>query len=195
MENKLFAMWKPLIDKYKDQNNIEIEIRFGRRSGKGFDTNVGEARFMKLFEALDAYTGWENKVQKKYDVYYFSDNKRVQFNEETDEREAIRKQRVLTNDFCLEGTPFDIRLGISTEEPFEYDEESAEDQKSKIRWSFIRKNLSIDLTQIQGTPDDKDADEDVSYQVELEIINPKLILDDATLFNLLYKVFDILKCF
>jgi hypothetical protein len=195
MENKLFAMWKPLIDKYKDQNNIEIEIRFGRRSGKGFDTNVGEARFMKLFEALDAYTGWENKVQKKYDVYYFSDNKRVQFNEETDEREAIRKQRVLANDFCLEGTPFDIRLGISTEEPFEYDDESAEDQKSKIRWSFIRKNLSIDLTQIQGTPDDKDADEDVSYQVELEIINPKLILDDATLFNLLYKVFDILKCF
>lgn len=195
MDTKLFAQWKPIVDQYKNNENIEIEIRFGRRSGKGFDTNVGEARFMKLFEALDAYKDWENKVQKKYDVYYFDDNKRLQINEETDEREAVKKTRVLVNDFCLEGTPFDVRLGISTEEPFEYNEETATDQKSKIRWSFIRKNLSIDLSQIQGTPDDKDADEDVSYQVELEIINPKLIETDTVLFNMLYKVFDIVKCF
>ena len=110
MDTKLFAQWKPIVDQYKNNENIEIEIRFGRRSGKGFDTNVGEARFMKLFEALDAYKDWENKVQKKYDVYYFDDNKRLQINEETDEREAVKKTRVLVNDFCLEGTPFDVRV-------------------------------------------------------------------------------------
>lgn len=194
METKLFAQWKPLIEQYKTRDHVEIEIRFGRRSGKGFDTNVGEARFMKLFEALDAYNGWENKVQKKYDVYYFEDNKRVQFNEETDERDAVQKERILVNDFCLEGMPLDIRLGISLERPFEYNDETATDQKSKNRWSFVRKNLSIDLSQIHGSPDDKDADDDTVYQVEMEIINPKLIDNDVTLYNLLYKVFDIMKC-
>jgi hypothetical protein len=194
MEQKLFTQWKPLIDKYKHQENVEIEIRFGRKSGKGFDTNIGEARFMKLFEALDAYQGWESKVQSKYDVYYFEDNKRLQINEVTDEREAIKKQRILVDDFSLDGMPLDIRLGISHEQPFEYDDETATDQKTKTRWSFVRKNLSIDLSEIQGNPDDKDSDQDVVYQVEMEIVNPKVIENDAALFNLLYKVFDIMKC-
>jgi hypothetical protein len=99
------------------------------------------------------------------------------------------------DDFALEGHPFDIRLGISTEEPFEYDgDETSNEQKTKERWSFVRKNLSIDMTIVKGDPDDKDSEEDTIYQIEMEIIKPSEIQNKIELYNLLHKVFDLLKC-
>ena len=88
-----------------------------------------------------------------------------------------------------------MRLGISTEEPFEYDgEETSTEQKAKERWSFVRKNLSIDMSIVKGNPDDKDCDDDTVYQIELEIIKPELVSDRDIMYNLLYKIFDLLKC-
>jgi hypothetical protein len=84
---------------------------------------------------------------------------------------------------------------VSTEEPFEYDgDETSTKQTTKERWSFVRKNLSIDMTIVKGTPDDKDSDEDTTHQIEMEIIDPSQISDDDNLFNLLHKIFDLMKC-
>jgi hypothetical protein len=47
---------------------------------------------------------------------------------------------------------------------------------------------------IKGDPEDKDCDEDTSYQVEMEIVEPGKIQSRDELFKLLYKVFDLLKC-
>jgi hypothetical protein len=95
----------------------------------------------------------------------------------------------------MESAPFDVRLGVSTEEPFEYDgDETSTKQTTKERWSFVRKNLSIDMTIVKGTPDDKDSDEDTTHQIEMEIIDPSQISDDDNLFNLLQKIFDLMKC-
>jgi hypothetical protein len=99
------------------------------------------------------------------------------------------------DDFSIEGHQYDVRLGISTEQPFEYDgEETSTEQKTRERWSFVRKNLSIDLSIVKGTPEDKDCDEDTSYQVEMEIIDPANVQTRNQLYNILYKVFDLLKC-
>jgi hypothetical protein len=87
-----------------------------------------------------------------------------------------------------------VRLGISTEVPYEQDDEEMASVKEKRRWSFVRKNLSIDLSQIKGDPDDPDSDEDTTWHVELEIIDPRDIGDANKLFAILYKIFDILKC-
>jgi hypothetical protein len=46
-----------------------------------------------MFEALDAYQGWESKVQTKYDVYYFEDNKRLQINEVTETLKKLLEER------------------------------------------------------------------------------------------------------
>lgn len=193
MEYELFHQWEPLINTYKNSPDTEIEIRIGRKSGTKFDTNVGNETFRKCFDALDAYQGWESKECNKYDVYYFEEGKRLQINERTDEREAVIKRRVLVNDFELRGLPYDVRLGISTEVPFEYDGETATEQKNKERWSFVRKNLRIDMSRITGNPDDPDDDQDTVYQVELEIINPALLRTRDESFNLVYKVFDVIK--
>ena len=105
------------------------------------------------------------------------------------------KTRIKVDDMELQDQPLDVRLGVSTEVPFEYDgEETSTEQKTKERWSFVRKNLEIDMTIVKGTPDDKDSDDDTTYQIEMEIVDPSQIQNKIELFNILYKVFDLLKC-
>jgi hypothetical protein len=61
--------------------------------------------------------------------------------------------------------------------------------------SFIRKNLSIDMTVVEGDVEDLDTEDPNSYQVELEIIDPSLVKDDNELFNILHKVKDVFNIF
>ena len=194
MANTLFDKWAKVIETHKNSENTEIEIRFGRGSTRGFDTNVGQETFKKVLQALGTYEGWESKNHSEVTVYYFDGGKRLSVNEQTDEQIGQIKTRVAVDDIELQGHPMDVRLGISTEVPFEYDgEETSTEQKTKERWSFVRKNLSIDMTIITGTPDDKDSDDDKTYQIELEIIDPSQIQNKIDLFNLLYKVFDVMR--
>lgn len=202
LAHSLFAKWEPLIRAEAKRPNTEIEFRFGRPSGKGLDTNVGRETFERVMRALNKYQGWESTKHTNATVYYFDGegpsrtSKRLSVDEETDEQIGQVKTRVLVDDFPIESAPFDVRLGISTEEPFEYDgEETSTKQTTKERWSFVRKNLSIDMTIVTGTPDDKDSDEDKVYQIEMEIIDPSQISSDRDeLFNLLHKIFDLMKC-
>ena len=190
----LFDKWAQVIENHRHSENTEIEIRFGRGSTRGFDTNVGQTTFKKVLQALTKYEGWESTNHSEVTVYYFDGGKRLSVNEQTDEQIGEIKTRVAVDDFQLPNAPLDVRLGISTEVPFEYDgEETSTEQKTKERWSFVRKNLSIDMTIITGTPDDKDSDDDKTYQIEMEIIDPSQIQNKIELFNLLYKVFDLMK--
>lgn len=194
--HSLFHKWEPLILQHSRRPNTEIEFRFGRPSGRGFDTNVGSETFQRVLRALNKYQGWESTKHTNATVYYFEGNKRLSVDEETDEQVGQIKTRVLVDDFPMESAPFDVRLGVSTEVPFEYDgEETSTKQTTKERWSFVRKNLSIDMTIVKGTPDDKDSDEDTTYQIEMEIIEPaRLSGDRDELFNLLHKIFDLMRC-
>jgi hypothetical protein len=195
MAKPLFDKWESIIDAHKSKPNIEIEIRFGRKAGNKFDTNVGLSSFEKAMRALEKYDGWEAKTHTNSTVYYFPEAKRLTVNEETDEQVGQIKTRVKVDDVELKGQPLDVRLGVSTEVPFEYDgEETSTEQKTKERWSFVRKNLVIDMTIVKGTPDDKDSDDDTTYQIEMEIVDPSQIQNKIELFNILYKVFDLLKC-
>jgi len=190
----LATKWIPIIDKFKKVPGIEIEIRLGRKSRTGFDTNVGPESFGRALRALNKYEGWEKKTHGTSTVYYFEGSKRLVVDEQTEEQIGQVKKRVQVDDFSPDDFPFDLRLGVSTEEPFEYDgEETSNKQRTRERWSFVRKNLSIDMTIVKGTPDDKDADDDTTYQVEMEIVSPPVLGGKNETFNLLYKVFDLMK--
>ena len=191
----LYKKWGPIINSHKSDANIEIEIRFGRAAQKGFDTNVGRETFEKVLRALNKYKEWESTKHTNATVYYFEGSKRLTIDEETEEQVGHIKKRVAVNDVDLGDHPLDVRLGISTEIPFEYDgEETSTKQKAKERWSFVRKNLSIDMSIVKGDPDDKDSDDDTVYQIELEIVKPGDVSSQRELFNILHKVFDILNC-
>ena len=47
------------------------------------------------------------------------------------------------------------------------------------------------MTCVTGDVEDMDMEDPNSYQVELEIINPKLVENDNCLFNILHKVKDL----
>ena len=51
----LFSAWENTIDEYKDQPNVEIEIRLGKVNRGKFDTNVGQATFERVLRRLRRY--------------------------------------------------------------------------------------------------------------------------------------------
>ena len=66
-------------------------------------------------------------------------------------------------------------------------------KRSKYRHSFVRKNLSIDMTVSSGDNADMDSEDASSYQIELEIVKPSDVNSYNELFNILYKISDISK--
>lgn len=194
----LFAVWENTIEEYKNQPNIEIEIRLGKVNRGKFDTNVGQATFEKVLRRLRRYDGWESTNESQSTVYIdTAAGKRVVMNDLTDEMEScVIKRRVLVNDQVLDGFPVDARLGISSEVP--YDREADTDEnftrvKKRKRYSFVRKGLSIDLSEVSGdVAQDKDSEEATEYQIELEILNPSVNAAEChQVFNIVYKVSDI----
>lgn len=197
----LFAAWENTIDEYKDQPNIEIEIRLGKVNRGKFDTNVGQATFEKVLRRLRKYEGWESTNESQSTVYMdTAAGKRVIMNDLTDEMEScVIKKRVLVNDQVLDGFPIDARLGISSEVPYDRDTDDADENftrvKKRKRYSFVRKGLSIDLSEVSGdVSQDKDSEEAVEYQIELEILNPPVnAAERHQVFNIVYKISDICK--
>ena len=196
----LYNHWEANILKYRDEPSIEIEVRLGKMNRGTFDTNIGKQTFETVLRRLRKFDAWDSVHESQCTVYYDqATSKRVTMNDITDEMESsVVKKRVLVDDFSLEGFPFDVRLGISTEVP--YDRETSSDEenftrvKKKKRWSFVRKGLSIDMTEVSGEADDKDTEEETVYQIELEILNPTQSIEQRhQLYNMLYKITDISK--
>jgi hypothetical protein len=184
---------KPVFDKYRNEEHIEFEVRIGKFNCGTFDTNVGKAEFETILDGLKRYDGWERVVSTAEEVFYReSDNLRISIDENTSEEKIVQKDKVHKEDFDkLVNAPFDIRFGVSVETPIEDYEGDMDKKKMKRRMSFVRKNLSIDMTIVQGDVEDLDTEDPNSYQIELEIIDPKLVKDDNELFNILHKVKDL----
>lgn len=182
---------KPFFDTHKNEDNIEVEIRLGKHNGSIFDTNVGKSTWVRVLNGLKKYNGWESTKQTNTDVYYNdSNNIRITIDESTEEQVMIQKINVVKEDFTCQ--PLDVRFSISREIPTT-GEYTMDRKRTKVRHSFIRKNLSIDMTISSGDTIDLDAEDNTSYQIELEIIKPKDVDSINTLFNILNKIDDLVK--
>ena len=198
--NTAFESIKSEFDKYKNQKHVEFELRLGKvvtRSGRGveeFDTNVGYDVFYQILEGLKNYQGWESVKESEVDIFHDGENRYI-FEGESDDCTACTKKKIRNVNLKLDNKPFDVRIGVATETPIKNPEVPGEaDQRSRRRWSFIRKNLSIDASFVKGCQSfDLDAEEDGVYQVELEIIDPSKVKTIDELYNICWKVEDILK--
>ena len=184
---------KPHFDRHQDTSNVEFELRLGKVNNKMFDTNVGKEIFEKLKRALEKYPDWEEIRETNTSVYYKGDT-RVIVNEDTEDTEYIHKKPVSKENLVLEGRPLDVRFAVSIEEPVEQNDSDVMDSvRMKNRFSYIRKNLSIDLTRVTGQTDDPDDEEKERFEVELEIIDPLKISNRDQLYNIIHKVQNILE--
>jgi hypothetical protein len=191
----IFDSVKDLIFQSKDIPGLEIEMRLGKMNGTFFDTNVGEKTFDKILEALEQFQHWEEKKSDAVEVFYYNESKkRLSWDEENGTQECVMKKNILKKDFSDDKSPYDVRVSvaqeITTDKP---EDEDADRMIEKYRRSFIRKNLSIDMTIISGDSQDMDDEDGKKFQVELEIIDPTKIEDEPKLFNIIHKVSDILK--
>ena len=172
-------------------DNIEVEIRLGKHNGSLFDTNVGKDTWKRVLEGLKKYEGWEETKSSSADVYYNdSNNIRITSDEDSGEQTMIQKISVVKEDFKCD--PLDVRFCVAREivTSGEYDMDR---RRSKTRHSFVRKNLSIDMTISSGDNADMDSEEEASYQIELEIMKPDAVDDIYKFFNIINKVADLSK--
>jgi len=195
-QDSIWELFKNIETPFKQnqhEKNIEFEMRIGKINTGSFDTNVGESNFNKIINGLKKYKAWEDVVETNTSVYY-KDNTRTSLNEETEESVSIFKNNIVKQNFNIENKSYDVRFAVSKEIPVELNEDDDMDSvRYKKRISFIRKNLSIDMTVVTGDPTDLDCEDESQYQIELEIIDPTKVKDDIELYNIIYKIFDILK--
>ena len=193
-EWQLFKNIENSFTKNQHEENIEFEMRLGKINTGTFDTNVGENNFTKILNGLRKFNEWEDVVESTTSVYYReADNARTSVDEETEESVSIFKKNILKQNYNIENKPYDVRFSVSKEIPIELDDDTCDSVRSKRRISFVRKNLSIDMTVVTGDPSDLDCEDEAQYQVELEIIDPKKVKNDVELYNIIYKIFDVLK--
>ncbi len=184
----------PLVQKYKDDEYTELEFRLGKFNGTMFDTNVGKAAFDQMMVGLSKFPGWEKMVGTEHEVFYRdSDGVRISTDQATGDEEIIKKERIINHDFKhMLNTPYDIRFSVSKEVPMPEDVDREMDKKkTKQRLSYVRKNVSIDLTIMTGDSHDMDAEESVTYQVEFEIIVPSSVQTRDDLFKIIHKINDV----
>ena len=181
----------PSFEALKTEENIEVEVRLGKHNGSLFDTNVGKDTWERVLKGLKNYDGWESTDYNESDVFYNDKNSvRITSNEDTGEQTMIQKINVVKEDFKCD--PLDVRVCIAREIPTSGEYEM-DRKRTKMRHSFVRKNLSIDMTISSGDNVDMDSEEESSYQIELEIVKPGDVDSVYKLFNIINKVNDLVK--
>ena len=181
----------PIFDSHKNEEDIEIEFRLGKYNGKFFDTNVGKETFERVLYGLKQYNAWEKIQESASDVFYNDKNGiRITCNQATGERTMIQKINVSKEDFISQ--PLDVRFSISREIPASGEYEM-DRKRTKTRYSFLRKNLSIDMTISSGDNVDMDSEEPATYQIEFEIIKADMVDNIDALFKIIHKIKDLSK--
>ena len=181
----------PIFEAHKNEGDIEVEIRLGKHNGSLFDTNVGKDTWKRVLKGLKKYNGWESVKMSTSDVYYSdSNNIRITSDEESGEQTMIQKISVVKEDFKCD--PLDVRFCVAREIPTSGEYEM-DRKRTKTRHSFVRKNLSIDMTISSGDNVDMDSEEEASYQIELEIIKPSEVDSVYKFQNIMQKVADLSK--
>lgn len=183
-----FNKCKPLLESFKKTKNIELEMRLGKINGNMFDTNVGQEFFYKILKGLKMYKQWEKITESDTSAYY-KGSTRMTIDNITEDSVVIEKRKLKNINHIIADKPLDVRFSVSTETPCELQEDEVMDSvRHKKRISFLRKNLSIDMTIVTGDPDDLDDETETAYEIELEIVNPKIINDSDTFYNIVHKV-------
>jgi len=193
--NEIIEKIGPLFDVHNDDEHVEVEMRLGRKvQGAFFDTNVTKPVFDKAMRALRKFKGWETIRTSTADVFYHdAGGIRLSVDCETGEQIMVQKLNLAREDFVLADCPLDLRFSISKEIPASGEYEM-DRKRSKHRYSFVRKNLSIDLTVSSGDTVDKDDEDPNTYQIELEIVDPGAVACQEELFNIVHKVNDLFAC-
>lgn len=156
---------KKYIEKYKDEQYLEIEYRLGYLDNDEFKTDIGKEFFDKITNKLVDSESWSSiEVEKSED--YFYNGKRLTITDKNPKGICIKKEKLAIIDFIFSGTGFDLRVSFSKEIPSnKFSKEKANYKRIKERTSYNFKHLSFDLTKV--TFEDNTIEDHV-FEIELE---------------------------
>jgi len=184
---------KEYIEKYKNEEHLEIEFRLGYLDPPGeFKTDVGKEFFDKITDVLQESTVWSSVCNEKSEDYFYG-GRRLTLGEKDKKGTCIKKDKLALVDFIFTGTGFDLRVSFSKEIPsIRFPKEKANYKRIKERTSYNHKHLSFDLTKV--TLEDN-AVENHMFEIELEIKiwDPKKMTSHYLIHDSLLKIKDIVK--
>jgi len=183
------AVWRAV--NAHGHTGLELEFRLGHRlPGGTFSSNVGKDAFHKIQKVLDESTKLWDAV---YDVdtidLIHSGSKHVTTTQHTKDGQPLplppprwmtkTKIRAVDYDFSPKDTPFVARASIAIEQfaPAEGQPPPTTARRIKHRRRYAYKCWAFDLTQVQSTlPGDLDND-DMSYEIEVELADPGMLFE------------------
>jgi hypothetical protein len=184
---------KEYIEKYKNEEYLEIEYRLGYLDNDEFKTDIGREFFDKITDRFVDSEVWSS-IDTEFSEDYFYGGKRLTITNKNPNGICIKKDKLAIIDFVFSGTGFDLRVSFSKEIPSStlFPKEKATYKRIKERTSYNFKHLSFDLTKV--TFEDNSVEDHV-FEIELE--TKKLDLNKMTAHYLIHdsllKIKDMVK--
>jgi hypothetical protein len=173
-----------------DMPHVEVEFRLGRQTPSGFDPDVGPDVWGALRDALGAFPHWESACTSVDTVERFGDGVRAISEAAPGGEPTLQlKRRVAIVDVkgadMAPGMGLDVRFAVAQELPLDASQRPAPGTGAvveRMRWSFTRKGLRIDLTRASSKRGP------VQHLVELEVLAPRDVRDPDVLYAMVQKV-------
>lgn len=180
------------IDRQQDQ--VELEARFGQYTGKGFTPGVTRQTFNRIRTYFDTQS--QSVISRTTD--YISGNIRKTISlSDPDDIVWIEKKRLWNQ----QDARFNIRYSMSSEIPVQEVPSFVPQvvrEKNRISYLVFNNMVRIDLTMvnmIRGLQDDRSKD-DTKYEVEVELVDPRaLAYFEKVVTIVLHRVLDTLTLF
>lgn len=154
-----------LLNQYRHEPYIELELRLGWKTARRFDTNIGKTYSDQFYHMLDS-TPFA-RTDENSDVFV---HKNVRVVRTATDTVCQKKRKIETHDILLHGTPFDLRISVCQELPAPFPREPHEFVRSRARTTWKYKLWSYDLTHARSAqPRDETEDTLDSYEFELEV--------------------------
>jgi hypothetical protein len=163
--------FKDIITKYKNHENIEIELRIGQIQFDKFVSGLNNKEFFDKIRAnLDSSTDFKKKVFKIEEKIKNGYRKIVKLNNTRVTKDIVKKERILNMEFKYNNTPYDIRLSVSTEKIVDNSAVRFTNYITRIknRNSYYYKDFRIDLTEVEQIENSVSS---IQYELEVELIN------------------------
>jgi len=190
--NHIVYELRGLLDKYRNEPHIEIELRLGWKGRKRFDTNIGKIYSDMIYNIL-APTPFERTDETTH--VYVHNNVRVITDATGIPMVSQKKRKIEIHDILLHGTPFDLRVSVCQELPTLVPPNYTF-LRSRERTTWKYKNWKYDLTHARSAESyDKTAESLDSYEFELELdlaeANRKQLTSQYIAHATVMKLFDL----
>jgi len=167
----------------QSQTPLELEFRLGQIRGRRFEPALNPVVFENVLGGLRTNPRWAKITESHTVDYCTAKGQRITHDVIQGSWSGMRKTKIFTK--TLKGTFLDVRVSAALETPSPAPPGPPADGgllvREKKRTSFFHRFWRYDLTEVtthadRGPSKDLDEDRKVTYEIELELVDPGEII-------------------